>query len=109
MAKNPSRMAIKGPQGPSRPHGKKVVNPLSAWQKKQSAMQQQGCCPNPSNTHSGAALPCSTAVFCHPRHSPEGEGGAICSPEPFAPAFAFLSSLVREVLAALLAQSIINP
>lgn len=52
---------------------------------------------------------CSTAVVF--RRSPTGEQNAnqALSPEPFAPAFAFLSSLVREVLAALLAQSIINP
>ena len=85
-------------------------------------MQQQGCCPqsqgvapqgfpasNPSNTHSGAAHRAAPPSSFAARRQASKNANQALSPEPFAPAFAFLSSLVRKVLAALFAQSIINP
>ena len=99
----------KPPHGPC-PHGKKAVSHAATGLLPQSqGVAPQGFPAAPSNTHSGAAHRAAPPSSFAARRQASKNANQALSPEPFAPAFAFLSSLVREVLAALLAQSIINP
>jgi len=99
------------------PHGENARMAKKQSAKKSSLQKSSHPCSNrvaapksfPFKKHSGAAHRAAPPSSSAARRQASKNANKALSPEPFAPAFAFLSSLVREVLAALLAQSIINP